>query len=277
MKPQLPTLPMPDLRHKFYGKSTADNLIRKLLFAQNVARQNNKDASDVASQQFNSAAKPHIFSPQQLVLLDKISFLSKNQKLAPKWSGPHKMLRLKGDCNIKIQLKHNNQKTGVHANRLKPYFVALKNSAFCLDFIEDQQPATQPPAAIDTSPVMQTNDTVTTFYDNILTMPNLPNLQHTQMAQLQNQLLVINPPSIARHTCTRTCTASLLHTHTHSDKPPSGCTRLLSQLSCFSPLKLQLIMPQVTLHPLPIPKVGGGRGCRMKTKINVMRSSLSTF
>jgi hypothetical protein len=72
---------------------------------------------------------PITFPPQQLVLLDKHSFLGKNQKLAPKWSGPHKILHLKGDCNIKIQLKHNNQKT-LHANRFKPYFVASKNWLF---------------------------------------------------------------------------------------------------------------------------------------------------
>jgi hypothetical protein len=56
--------------------------------------------------------------------MDEHSFLHKNQKLAPKWSGPHKIVRLKGDANVEIQLKHNNRKTVVHANRLKPYFVA---------------------------------------------------------------------------------------------------------------------------------------------------------
>jgi hypothetical protein len=33
MEPQLPTLPTPDLRRKFYGESTTDDIIRKLLFA----------------------------------------------------------------------------------------------------------------------------------------------------------------------------------------------------------------------------------------------------
>jgi hypothetical protein len=108
---ELPTLPIPDLRRKFYGKSSTDDLIRKLLFAQNVTRQNNEDASDSARIQFDTIAKPHNFSPQQLVLLDEHSFLGKNQKLAPKWSRPHKILHLKGDCNIEIQLKHNKQKT----------------------------------------------------------------------------------------------------------------------------------------------------------------------
>jgi hypothetical protein len=56
--------------------------------------------------------------------MDEHSFLHKNQKSAPKWSGLHKVVRLKGDANVEIQLRHNNRKTVVHANRLKPYFVA---------------------------------------------------------------------------------------------------------------------------------------------------------
>jgi hypothetical protein len=63
------------------------------------------------------------------------SFLHKNQKMAPKWSGHHKILQIKGDINVEIQLKHNNRKTVIHANRLKPYFVASKNLAVCPDFL----------------------------------------------------------------------------------------------------------------------------------------------
>jgi hypothetical protein len=253
---QLPNLQAPDIQRKFYGKFSTDDLIRKLLFLQNVARRKSQDASDAAGQQFDSATKPHNFSPQQFVLLDKHSFLNQNQKLAPKWSGPHKILRLKGDCNIEIQLKHNNQKTVIHANRLKPYFVASKNLAVCPDFMEGQQPAKQPAAPINTSLVTQTKDNVANFYDNILTMPTLPDLQHAQIAQPQNQLLVVNPLSTACRTCTCTCTASLSHTHTNSNELPSARTRLCSHVYSFSPVKLQLIMPQVTLHLLPIPEGG---------------------
>jgi hypothetical protein len=95
MEPRLPTLPTPDIRRKFYGESTTDDIIRKLLFAQEVAHQNNKNASDAARQQFDTHAAPHNVLPQQLVLMDEHSFLHKNQKLAPKWSGPHRVIRLK--------------------------------------------------------------------------------------------------------------------------------------------------------------------------------------
>jgi hypothetical protein len=70
MEPRLQNLPTPDLRQKFYGRSSTDDIICKLLIARNVARQNNEDASDVACTQYDSKAVPHKFSPNQLVLLD---------------------------------------------------------------------------------------------------------------------------------------------------------------------------------------------------------------
>jgi hypothetical protein len=84
MEPWLPTLPTPDLRQKFYGESTTDDLIRKLLLTRDIARRNSKVASEEAERQFNKMAEPHAFLPDQLVLLDEHRFLAKNQKLAPK-------------------------------------------------------------------------------------------------------------------------------------------------------------------------------------------------
>jgi hypothetical protein len=107
-----------------------------------VTRQYNKDASDQARLQFDAKAAPHKFLPNQLVLLDEHSFLGKNQKLAPKWTGPHKILSLKGDSNLEILLKHNNRKTVVHANRLKPCFVASIDLAV---FPENLTPEDTPP------------------------------------------------------------------------------------------------------------------------------------
>ncbi len=49
MEPRLPTLPTPDLRRKFYGESTTDDIIRKLLFARDVA----KLADPLATMQIN--------------------------------------------------------------------------------------------------------------------------------------------------------------------------------------------------------------------------------
>jgi hypothetical protein len=145
MEPRLPTLPTPDLRRKFYGESSTDDLIRKLLLTRDIARRNSEVASDEAEKQFNKTAQPHAFLPDQLVLLDEHSFLAKNQKLAPKWSGPHKILRLKGDCNVELLLRRNNKKLITHVNRLKPYFVQSPAAVSSPDFFPAQKEATPPP------------------------------------------------------------------------------------------------------------------------------------
>ncbi len=90
MEPRLPSLPTPDLRHKFYDKSSTDDIIRKLLIARNVAHLNNQDASDQARIQFDSKAAPHKFLPGELVLLDEHNFLGKKSKIGPKMDrSPH--------------------------------------------------------------------------------------------------------------------------------------------------------------------------------------------
>jgi hypothetical protein len=146
MEPRLPTLPTPDLQRKFYGESTTDDLIRKLLLTRDIARRNSEVASEEAERQFNKKAEPHAFLPDQLVLLDEHSFLAKNQKLAPKWSGPHKILRLKGECNVELLLQHNNKKLIAHVNRLKPYFVPKTAAVESPDFFPAQKPTPPPPA-----------------------------------------------------------------------------------------------------------------------------------
>ena len=102
-------------------------------------------ASEEAERQFNKKAEPHAFLPDQLVLLDEHSFLAKNQKLAPKWSGPHKILCLKGECNVELLLRHNNKKLIAHVNRLKPYFVPKSAAVESPDFFPAQKLAPSPP------------------------------------------------------------------------------------------------------------------------------------
>jgi hypothetical protein len=101
-------------------------------------------ASEEAEKQFNKKATPHVFLPEQLVLLEEHSFLAKNKKLSPKWSGPHHILRIKGDCNVELLLLHNNKKLISHVNRLKPYFVPKPNAVASPDFFPVDKPATPP-------------------------------------------------------------------------------------------------------------------------------------
>jgi hypothetical protein len=99
-------------------------------------------ASDEAERQLNKRAELHLFLPEKLVILDEHSFLAKNQKLAPKWSGPHKILRLKGKYNIELLLWHDNKKLVTHVNRLKPYFVPKSAVVTSPDFFPAEKPAT---------------------------------------------------------------------------------------------------------------------------------------
>ncbi len=145
-------------------------------------------ASEEAERQFNKKAEPHAFLPDQLVLLDEHSFLAKNQKLAPKWSGPHKILRLKGECNVKLLLRHNNKKLITHVNRLKPYFVPKSAAVSSPDFFPAQKAATPPPAAPENDEMeiflhdngyieRDVNDTDPYAAENIL--PPHPRRRHT--------------------------------------------------------------------------------------------------
>jgi hypothetical protein len=139
--------------------------------------------------------------------LDEHNFLGKNQKLAPKWTGPHKVLRLKGDSNLEIQLRHNNRKTIVHANRLKPYFLASKNAAvFPEDFSTKPQP-TFPQRPADDHQFPEPED----YSDTIL--PLLPfNREVTR---------TLPSPSVAVRPRTRTSSS----TSTAIYDPPSSRTR----------------------------------------------------
>ena len=127
MEPRLPNLPGPDVRRKFYGESSSDELLLRLLTARDVARRNNETTTDQSQIDVNRKAVPHKFVNNQLVLLDEHSFLGKNAKLCPKWSGPHRIIRLKHENNVELKMR-NGRSLITHVNRLKPYHVPLDGS-----------------------------------------------------------------------------------------------------------------------------------------------------
>ena len=121
IEPRLPSFPNPDLRQKFYGESSAAEMYQKLQIARNTAVENNLTATEKNKSYFDEKAKPHSFASNQLVLLEEYNFLGKNQKLSPKFSGPHIIISLKGTNNAEI-LMDNRRKVIVNVQRLKPYF-----------------------------------------------------------------------------------------------------------------------------------------------------------
>ena len=125
MEARHPCFPTPDLRTKFYGESSTDELMHRLLLARDIARRNNEAATEKNEADFNKKATAHPFQLHQLVMLDEHSFLSKNRKLAPKWTGPHRVVKIKNDNNLEIKLRCHGKNLIVHANRLKPYLVPM--------------------------------------------------------------------------------------------------------------------------------------------------------
>jgi hypothetical protein len=165
--------------------------------------------------------------------MDEHNFLGKNQKLAPKWTGPHKVLQLKGDSNLEIQLRHNNRKTVVHANRLKPYFVASKNAAvFPENFSTEPQPTPQP---ADDQRFPEPEDYSDTVW---LLLPFNTEAKGT-------------PPSPSVRARPRTHSSS--STLGENFDPPSSRTRSKSiPEKVMAPEKPALFFPQVTSDPLPL-------------------------
>jgi hypothetical protein len=263
MEPRLPNLPTPDLPRKFYSESSTDDIIPKLLIARNVARQNNEDASDVARTQYDLKAAPHKFLPQQLVLLDEHSFLHKNQKLAPKWSGPHKITWLKGEANVEIQLRHNDRKTVVHTNRLKPYFIAFSNSAFHLDNLPNSQPSAKQSSQNNVNPVPHDDDNHT---QHIL-LPNFLEVTDTAPSPAVNQpSQQISPRQHARNLST---SSSVVQPSLLDEAPPAMRTRSRTHSSVSThstPAKPRIFMPQVAFEPLPI--FQGGEGLEVDNEMN---------
>ncbi len=73
--------------------------------------------------------------------------MHKNQNLAAKWNGPHKVLWLNGLHNVEIQMQHNNKKMVVHVNRLKPYLMlspgSIRSSCSGPGYLQTNAPTTK--------------------------------------------------------------------------------------------------------------------------------------
>jgi hypothetical protein len=83
--------------------------------------ENNLKATEKDKEYHDRKAKPHTYCEGQKVLLEEYYFLGKNTKLAPKWSGPHVILSLKGTHNVEL-LVHDKKKVIVKVDRrIKPY------------------------------------------------------------------------------------------------------------------------------------------------------------
>ena len=125
--PRLPAFPAPDLQRKFYGESDTAELHQRMLYARDLARRCNEVATDQMKVFHDAHSRSHDFKVGQWVLLDEHSFLHKNTKLAPKYSGPHYVLRVKPGNVVELKLK-NGKHLIVNACRLKSYVFPLPDA-----------------------------------------------------------------------------------------------------------------------------------------------------
>ena len=103
-----------------YKDDISSDIMGRLQLALHLAKQSIEEQMEKAKQNYDKKVHPYQFKVNQQVLLDEHYFLGKNQKLAPKYSGPHLLTKLKGECNVELLLQ-NGKTCIVHVNRLKPY------------------------------------------------------------------------------------------------------------------------------------------------------------
>jgi hypothetical protein len=85
---------------------------------------------------FSGGAQEHQYQVGQQIWLDERNFLSKNRKLAPNWSGPFLITKVRDNGNIRIKL--NRKEINVNVNRIKPFI------AFNTPNVTQQQPEVAP-------------------------------------------------------------------------------------------------------------------------------------
>ena len=125
MESRLPNLPNPDVSRKFYGGSSSNELLIQLLTAQDLFA---TTKSQLSSQKvmFIKICSP-CFCTQSTCVVVSTQFSSKKGKLAPKWSGPHRIAKLKNDNNVELKV-WNGRALIEHANCLKPFHIPLSNA-----------------------------------------------------------------------------------------------------------------------------------------------------
>jgi hypothetical protein len=119
LEARLPAFFASDIDHLHDG-SEAGSHLAQLLRARQLAVENNLEATDRQKLHYDATATHHVYHEGQFVLLEDFNFLNKNCKLAPKFSGPFRILRVKGDHNVELLLT-NGHKIVVNVARIKPY------------------------------------------------------------------------------------------------------------------------------------------------------------
>ena len=92
MEARQPGFEATDIRNRFDGPLSPDQLVQRLQQDREVARHNNEEATFKAQKDYHKKAEPHSFVRDQLVLLEDSYFAGRNAKLTPRFTGPYRIV-----------------------------------------------------------------------------------------------------------------------------------------------------------------------------------------
>ncbi len=142
VKPQLPSLPAPEIKRAHYGESFAAERLQILQHARKMAHETATDQGKKYKFNYDTKAQPHKFKIGQKIFLNDSTSLGKNSKLSPNWTGPYEIIDLNDD-NAKIKIK--NKLKVVNIARIKP-FLEEPNTRL---FQDDSSPFQDSPNGLD--------------------------------------------------------------------------------------------------------------------------------
>ena len=115
---RIPSFPNPDVQRQ-YGESMPAEWYQRLQQARQLATQHSMQSTQRNEDDYNRTAVPMKYEENQLVWLHEENFLHKNKKLAPKWTGPYKVVKVFNFGVVDILFK--NKVYRVNVARLKPF------------------------------------------------------------------------------------------------------------------------------------------------------------
>jgi hypothetical protein len=125
------------LHEKFIPVNTPEEKFQILQEARQMARRNAAHQQTINQEEYDRKAEPHTFKKNHWVLEKRFNYLHKKKtKLAAKYKGPFKILRVLPHNNVEIRLSAR-RKSIVHANKLKPYHLKGEFQTF-KDYFPDQ-------------------------------------------------------------------------------------------------------------------------------------------
>ena len=136
MEARQPSFDAASNRVRMTGDKPSQEIMDRLHEARQKAIEANQDATATAREYHDRNAEPHHFYRDWLVLLQDPYYINRNAKIAPRWTGPHRIEQPKGDCDISLKLA-SGRKLTAHVNRLKPFHQKSE-----LEVVQDEQQST---------------------------------------------------------------------------------------------------------------------------------------